>query len=83
MTIFGIIWILIAIRLFFIKDIKPMIVFTIIGMIMQCTNVIEFGKFACGPQLITSIIFIIKSIKYRVNDFKLDTFYKSYLIFLV
>ena len=83
MTIFGIIWILIAIRLFFIKDIKPMILFTIIGMIMQCTNVIEFGKFACGPQLITSIIFIIKSIKYRVNDFKLNTFYKAYLIFLV
>lgn len=83
MTLFGTIWILISIILFFIKDIKPLLLFTILGMIFQCSNVIELSNFSCGPQLLTSLMFILKSFLYKNKSFKLDSFYKLYGIFLI
>lgn len=62
MTLFGIIWLCIIIVAFLYKDIKPMIYVTIIGMLWQSTDFIATDNFSCGPQLVTSMFFILKSI---------------------
>lgn len=72
MTIFGIIWLLIILIAFCYKDMKPMIYVTVIGMIWQSTNMIDTEKISCGPQLITSIFFIIKSIMYMKISTKIN-----------
>lgn len=33
---------------------------TLLAMIFQCNNFIDFGGFAVGPQLVTSILFIVR-----------------------
>ena len=67
MTLFGIIWMLISIWAFSRKSIKPLMAVTLFGMTLQCNNVIEFGGLTCGPQLISSALFIAKSYTYRAG----------------
>lgn len=62
MTLFGCLWLSIIIVAFLNKDIKPMIFVTCIGMIWQSTDVIDINNFSCGPQLITSLFFIAKTL---------------------
>ena len=88
MTLFGFIWLLIIFIAFVIKDIKPMIIVTIIGMIWQCNNMLDFSFFKCGPQLITSIFFIIKSYCYRIKpisskDNLLLSHFKIWILFII
>lgn len=65
MTIFGIIWIIICFIAFIIKDVKYMIFLTMIAMVLQSNNVIDTPLLSCGPQIITSLLFIIKSYLYK------------------
>lgn len=60
-TLSGIIWICLFVFSFFKKDIKPIISITLISMIFQCTNIIEIHNQGIGPQLLASVIFIIRS----------------------
>lgn len=89
MTLFGWIWLLIIIYSFIQEDIKPMIFTTIFSMIFQCTNMIYIeGFLSCGPQIITSILFIVKSYLYKdpincnqIDNNKVDKYKKFILIF--
>lgn len=64
MTFFGILWMLLIIWSFCKTDIRPMMALTLVGMIWQCNNVFSFNGISCGPQLITSAFFILKSVLY-------------------
>lgn len=61
MTLFGVIWMLIAFFLFF-RDIKKLLVLTILGMVIQCSNVFLVGNQGIGPQVVTSTLFIIRTV---------------------
>lgn len=77
MTIFGIIWICTLIFCFFSKK-EYMIALVIVSSILQCDNVFDFGSFAVGPQIITSIALIIKVLLH--SNFKLKIHRSGYLI---
>ena len=58
MTIFGCVWILLLLFCFPKKE--NMIALTIISSTIQCSNVFVFGTIGIGPQIITSLVFIIR-----------------------
>lgn len=62
MTIFGVIWAFVILYCFIKDDIKYMFSVTLIFMTFQCANVIYLGSTGIGPQVLTSISFIIKSL---------------------
>lgn len=70
MTIFGIIWI-ICLIVAFCLDVKYLFILTILSSTLQCDNVIIIGNNGIGPQIITSIVFIIKVISLKKFDMKL------------
>ncbi len=62
MTLFGFIWLIVIIYGVFRKDIKAMIAITLFFMTFQCTNVLVINDdIGIGPQVLTSIIYIMKS----------------------
>ncbi|OZG66569.1 O-antigen ligase family protein [Bifidobacterium eulemuris] len=67
MTIFGMIWLAIVIFAFCLKDIRPLIVMTILGSVFQCNNVITFAGTGIGPQIITSALFVIRVLILRLG----------------
>lgn len=58
MTIFGIIWILLLFYCF--SSVNRMISLTIVSAVFQCSNVLVIGDSGIGPQIITSIVCIIR-----------------------
>lgn len=60
MTFFGVIWILVITWAFLKKDIKYMYAMLILFMTFQCSNVFVIGGIGIGPQVLTSILFILK-----------------------
>ena len=69
MTVFGVIWLIIVAVCFCMKDIRYMIGVTLAGMLFQCNNVIELSNgISCGPQLITSFLFILRTMKYKKTN---------------
>ncbi len=59
-TLFGIIWICVAIWSFYTKGFKFIIVFTLVSMTLQCDNVLYFSGVGIGPQLLSSIVLLFK-----------------------
>ena len=75
MTIFGVIWIFVIAYCFQKKGIKYMFSATLFFMTFQCANVLYLGSSGIGPQVLTSICFIIKTIIYfdgEIACFKKD-----------
>ncbi|MCC8068150.1 MAG: O-antigen ligase family protein [Ruminococcus sp.] len=60
MTFFSIIWLAIVLWCFSRRDIKYMLFITLLFMTFQCDNVIEIGETGIGPQLLTSVLFMVK-----------------------
>lgn len=60
MTFFGVLWLTIVLWCFSRRDIKYMLFATLLFMTFQCDNVIEIGKTGIGPQLLTSVLFVVK-----------------------
>lgn len=60
MTIFGLLWSAAIVFCFCSRSIKNMTFLTLLAMIFQCDNFIDFGGFAVGSQLVTSILFIVR-----------------------
>lgn len=85
MTFFGVIWIVLIIRNMCKANIRPMMELTLVGMIWQCNNVFSFGGISCGPQLITSAFFILKSFfaTKSMSLRKMPAFALPWLFFLV
>ena len=70
MTIFGIIWLAVLVILMF-SNIKYLFFFTILSSVLQCNNVLVLENSGIGPQVITSIAFIIKVFLLRKQDLKI------------
>lgn len=77
MTLFGMIWMMLLLFCFFSK-LEYMVAITIVSSILQCDNVVSFDGIVFGPQIITSIALIIKSLLY--NSLKLRIHKNGYLI---
>ena len=58
MTLFGLIWLILLIYCF--SDVKKILTLTIISATIQCSNVFEFAGTGIGPQVITSLAFIVR-----------------------
>lgn len=66
MTLFTLIWLLVVMYCFMQKGMKPMLYATLIFMTFQCANAIVIGNIVVGPQVLTSILFVVKYvISYR------------------
>lgn len=71
MTLFSIIWFLIILWCFCKSDIKYMLFYTLLFMTFQCDNVITVSFLGVGPQILTSIAFIIKAVQTNRGVLKL------------
>lgn len=60
MTLFGLLWIIILIYCF--TDVKKILTLTIVSATIQCSNVFEIAGTGIGPQVITSLAFIIRMV---------------------
>lgn len=58
MTVFGLVWIILLIYCF--SDVKKILTLTIISATIQCSNVFEFAGTGIGPQVVTSLAFIVR-----------------------
>lgn len=71
MTIFGIIWIIILIFIFFQFDLKKMAFLTMFSMVLQCSNAIVIDKLMVGPHVITNIVFLMLYL-FKKRNLKID-----------
>ena len=62
MTIAGLLWGAIALVLFFYPNIKYLLALTMVGMTLQCVNVVQISGQGIGPQIITSALFVARVI---------------------
>lgn len=70
MTIFGVIWLgMLIISMFF--DIKYLFLLTILSSVFQCNNVFVFQGTGIGPQVITSLVFVLRVFLLRKHNFKI------------
>lgn len=60
MTLFGLLWMLVAGIFFLHPNIRYMLAFTVLGMTLQCDNVFVIAGQGVGPQIITSALFVLK-----------------------
>lgn len=62
MTIFGILWLGVIVWGFLKRDMKYMFSLTLLCMTLQCANVIVIGETGIGPQVLTSMVFVLKAL---------------------
>lgn len=60
MTVFGILWLCIVIWAFLKRNIKYMLTLVLLFMTFQCANVLDIAGIGIGPQILTSIAFVVK-----------------------
>lgn len=71
MTLFGLIWMILTVLCFF-TSIENIAVLTIISSVIQCSNVVVIGGVGIGPQIITSLVFVVRIfIQKNLSTFKL------------
>lgn len=73
-TLFGAAWLFILACIFLKKDFSAAIFVTLFSMLLQSNNVVE-GTLRAGPQIITSLFFIIFSLRVKKESSK-HTLYK-------
>jgi hypothetical protein len=62
LTVFGAIWLVACFLAFLSQDMRDMAALTILSMVLQSDNVFSLGDAGVGPQLVTSLLFIIRSL---------------------
>lgn len=70
MTLFTLIWGACMLYGFTRKNMNAMVAMTLLFMTFQCANVISFGGFSVGPQILTSMCLIVRFLifsKFRVK----------------
>mgnify|MGYP005930294217 FL=1 len=73
MTLFTLIWGACMLYGFTRKNMNAMVAMTLLFMTFQCANVISFGGFSVGPQILTSMCLIVRFLifsKFRVYKTK-------------
>lgn len=83
-TVFGVLWAVVAFFAMTANRINAMVVFTMFSMVLQCNVVLYFGGVGIGPQILASIFFIIKSFAYASakSRMHLDSRYLCALLLL-
>lgn len=59
-TLFGVIWILLLIVAFFLKDLRFIVALTLFSMVLQCNNVIVLDETAVGVQVFAVLVALIR-----------------------
>lgn len=75
MTLFGVLWSVVALYCFTKRDIKYMLFITLLFMTFQCSNVLYLGGSGIGPGIITSLLFVVKVLLHergKIHFFKKD-----------
>lgn len=67
MTIFGIVWCALLVECLIISNMEGLIFLTLLSSTLQCNNVFVIGNVSIGPQVVTSIVFLIKMIVNKRN----------------
>lgn len=67
------------------NHINVMVVFTMVSMVLQCDVVLYLGSVGIGPQILASILFIVKSLTYASVNSRMcvDSRYASALALLL
>lgn len=68
-TVFGCVWILAGIYIVLRGNIKSLITYTLLGMVLQSANVIILNGIGVGPQLVGTVFFICGTLK--IDEFKI------------
>ena len=82
MTVFTIIWICVVFWAFTKSNIKYMFSVTLLFMTFQCANVISLGSFGVGPQLMTSAVFVAKSLIHNKAKLYFHRYYYPVIVAL-
>lgn len=86
MTLFGILWVILTIHAFLLRDVKYIIALTIFGMVFQSNNAIVLGgTTGIGPQFLSCGAFILKSITIKgkkVNQYLSVFFFVLFALML-
>lgn len=86
MTLFTLIWGACMLYGFTRKNMNAMVAMTLLFMTFQCANVISFGGFSVGPQILTSMCLIVRFLifsKFRVYKTKYNNLVNVLLVALV
>mgnify|MGYP000963857894 CR=1 FL=1 len=86
MTLFTLIWGACMLYGFTRKNMNAMVAMTLLFMTFQCANVISFGGFSVGPQILTSMCLIVRFLifsKFRVYKTKYNNLVNVLLVVLV
>lgn len=67
-TVFGLIWMFFILICFLRRDLNWMTFALLFSMIFQSNNVFVINSLGVGPQIITSIVFIVKSYMVRIPN---------------
>ncbi len=82
MTFFGIIWFFTLGVILLKKNIKNIIAITLFSMTLQCDNVLFLGNKGVGPQIITSLYFIVLSFTFKSKeDYNNKLIIKAFWVF--
>lgn len=65
MTIFGVLWIGLLLICMLMPNINGMVFLTLLSSTIQCSNVLVVGDSGIGPQVITSMAFVVKMLIQR------------------
>ena len=85
MTLFTLIWGACMLYGFTRKNMNAMVAMTLLFMTFQCANVISFGGFSVGPQILTSMCLIVRFLifsKFRVYKTKYNNLVNVLLVVL-
>lgn len=69
-TFFGFLWLIVLIYIFGCRRLKDLIPVVFFSMLLQCNNVIVINEQGVGPQVLTSFVFVLKSILVRYKNVK-------------
>lgn len=79
LTLFGIIWLVTIAVCFVNRRIKYLVALTLFSMVLQCDNVLLLGSKGVGPQIITSMAFILRSFFLHVPRNRISAYSLSFL----
>ncbi len=82
-TFFGIFWIVLLGYLFIKGKTELAIFVTLFSMILQSNNVLILGETGIGPQVLTSLFFIIYSLRFKKTAKSIISLSLSFMMFLI
>ncbi len=59
-TLFGVIWILLLMFFFFVKDVRYIVSMALFSMVLQCNNIMQLGSTGVGVQVFTALVVLLR-----------------------